>query len=84
MLTKRQVLDAANRGEGTLGKAADDEPVFVLRAQDALAADLVETWALRAGLIAPVTGAEGMGHKVGEAHQIAQSMREWSPQRNPT
>ncbi len=28
MLTKREVLDAANRGEGALGKADDDEPVF--------------------------------------------------------
>ena len=32
-------------GKGCLGKAADDEPVFILRAQDMLAADLVDKWA---------------------------------------
>lgn len=48
MITKKQVMEAAQRGEGPLGKAADDEPVFVLRAQDNLAADAVEQWAIRA------------------------------------
>jgi hypothetical protein len=45
MSTKREVLMMANRGEGCLGKAADDEPVFVLRAQDLLSVSLVYRWA---------------------------------------
>lgn len=43
-MTKRETLDAANKGEGCLGKAADDEPVFVLRGQDVLAANTLWTW----------------------------------------
>jgi hypothetical protein len=35
---------AAN-GRGCLGRAADDEPVFVLRGQDMLAPDLIDLWA---------------------------------------
>lgn len=43
-MTKIQVLEAAIRGEGCLGKAADDEPVFVLRAQDLLAYETLRHW----------------------------------------
>jgi hypothetical protein len=45
MATKREVLEAAARGEGCLGKAADDEPVFVLRAQDMFAGRTIQYWA---------------------------------------
>lgn len=45
MSTKREVLEMAARGEGCLGKAADDEPVFVLRAQDLLSGPTVYAWA---------------------------------------
>jgi len=48
MATKREVLLAAAKGEGCLGKAADDEPVFVLRAQDILAPMAIRDWAYRA------------------------------------
>ena len=44
--TKMDVLQAVAEGRGALGKAAMDEPVFVLRAQDIHAADLVEKWAI--------------------------------------
>ena len=44
MLTKKEVLEEAARGEGCLGKAADDEVVFVLRAKDKLAPLLVRHW----------------------------------------
>src|ERR1700730_449746 len=37
--------ELAAKGEGCLGKAADDEPVFILRAQDIFAPDLVREWA---------------------------------------
>ena len=43
-LTKRNELDAANRGDGPLGRAGDDEPVFIVRAHDALAVEVVGCW----------------------------------------
>lgn len=69
--------ELAAQGKGCLGKAADGEPIFILRGQDALAADLVERWAVEA---------QGVGcpwNKVLEAKRLAQAMREWSPQKNP-
>jgi hypothetical protein len=71
MATKREELDAANRGEGCLGKAADDEPVFIIRAQDMLSADQVRYWAHRA---------EALGcnpAKVLEARELANKMDAW-------
>lgn len=83
MFTKKEVLEAALRGEGCLGKAADDEPVFVLRAQDALAADLVDKWAIYTTVAMPSVGAEASGHKVTEAKQIAEAMRSWPVRKHP-
>ena len=77
MLTKREVLDAANRGEGALGKAADDEPVFVLRAQDIHAPDLVEKWAIWC------RAHQAPNDKLREAHGIADAMRAWPGRRQP-
>lgn len=52
-------------------KAADDEPVFVLRAQDMLAPEIVREWAYRA-LVAgtPI-------EKVQEARKCADEMENW-------
>lgn len=77
MATAKEERAKAAAGEGCLGKAADNEPVFILRAQDRLAPDLVETWALRA---------QGFGcpkEKVEEARKLAQAMREWPGRKNP-
>lgn len=54
-----------------LNHAADDEPIFVLRAKDPLAAKLVEEWAARAIL--------GGLHedKVHAAYRFAQTMKAW-------
>lgn len=55
-----------------LNKAANDEPVFVLRAKDPHAASAVEYWAKQAeasGLHAPA--------KCAEARQLASEMRDW-------
>ena len=69
--------ERAVRGEGCLGKAADDEPVFILRAQDSLAADLVEKWAIHARSL-------GCGNdKVQEAFALAEEMRRWPVRKNP-
>jgi hypothetical protein len=48
LVTKKEVLEAALRGEGPLGKADDDEPVYVLVADDQFAPALIELWADRA------------------------------------
>ena len=45
MATKAEVLEALRNGRGCLGRAALDEPVFILRAQDKLAPRLVVRWA---------------------------------------
>ena len=67
----------AAAGEGCLGKAHEHEPVFVLRAQDALAADLVELWAIRA------RAASCPNDKVQEAMNLSEEMRRWPIRKNP-
>lgn len=47
-MTKREVLEAAARGEGCLGRCRDDEPVFILVGRDLLAAATVRDWVTRA------------------------------------
>jgi len=77
MGTKAEELANANCGVGCLGKAAPDEPVFILRAQDVLAARLVEEWAVLAdNLGCPQS-------KVNEAFELAHRMREWPNRKNP-
>lgn len=44
MITKKEVLEAAARGEGCLGRAKDDEPVFVLVGDDILAVGTIQYW----------------------------------------
>lgn len=66
MGTKAQELES-----GCFAKAADDEPLFVLRAQDAIAPHIVRTWA---------QGARAAGvneAKVVEAEQLAARMEQW-------
>lgn len=55
-----------------LDNAADDEPIFVLRAQDALAQLVVDYWADQAERLncSPA--------KVQEARQVASDMRVWA------
>ena len=77
MATAKEEYEKAMRGEGCLGKAADDEPVFVLRAQDKLAPGLIELWA---------EGAEGhrcAPEKVAEARALAARMRAWPNRKYP-
>lgn len=69
-------------GQGCLGKAADDEPVFVLRAKDKFAPQVVEFWAtLVSGAVANIVpGTERSNEtraKVKEAKALAHQMRAW-------
>ena len=78
-ITAKQVLDEAMRGEGALGKAAAlDEPVFVLRAQDMHAADLVEKWCIWVSV-----GDEIDNNKLQEARMIVDQMRQWERRKRP-
>ena len=63
---------------GCIAKAADDEPVFVLRAQDMLAPDIVREWAHQAGLFL------GNNHpKVQESLKLADLMEQWPTRKYP-
>lgn len=77
-MTKKEVLEAALRGEGPLGRAGDDEPVFVLRGQDRFAPEIVDEWADRAEY------AEGCpDEKVDAARDVADAMRSWPRRKYP-
>ncbi len=77
MTTAKEERERAARGEGCLGKAADDEPVFILRGQDRLAATLVDTWA-------NLAGEHGCGIvKVVDARKTAIAMRCWTHRKFP-
>lgn len=47
MFTKAHEISRFNNGEGCLYKAGDDEPIFILRAQDKHMAFILRTWANR-------------------------------------
>jgi hypothetical protein len=58
-------------GVPTLEKVGEDEPVFVLRAQDMLGPEIVREWAYRAAV-------EGSPReKIEEARRIADQMEDW-------
>jgi hypothetical protein len=71
MATKAETLAAAARGAGCLGKAAADEPVFILRAHDRLAPLVVEIWADLA------KAHEAPPEKTAGAMALATEMRAW-------
>lgn len=54
-----------------LAKCADDEPIFVLRAQDKLAPSMVRTWAATAAVYKCDPA------KVQEAYELADKMDAW-------
>ena len=62
----------AFKGDDTcLANVADDEPIFVLRAQDALAPGIVFTWAT----LAQFNGVPAT--KCAEARRVADQMVQW-------
>jgi hypothetical protein len=72
MWTKKMAMDEAARGEGCLGKARDDEPVFIIVGDDITMSYVLEDWAYRV---------EGMNHgptkKSREARAYATEIRAW-------
>lgn len=74
MQTKKQVMEMAARGEGCLGKAADDEPVFVLRGQDITMPRVVAFWSM---LAKTECGASGGNSKTAEADNFVRELVDW-------
>ena len=69
--TKAEVLEALRCGCSPLGRAALDEPVFILRAQDILAPRVVVRWA-------HLAEQAGTGQaKVRAALEVAKQMADW-------
>jgi hypothetical protein len=77
MSTAKQEREAAARDEGPLGKAADDEPVFVLRAQDRFASSRVRDWAFLC------RGAGVSEVKIKEALELSYAMDRWPTKKIP-
>lgn len=75
MATAKIERELAAQGLGSLGKAADDEPVFILRAQDVFAPALIEAWANH--LIPHRANNPGTRQKITDARALAESMRAW-------
>ena len=58
--------------ESTWNRAAEDEPLFVIRAKDKLSASMVRQWAEAAAM----TGAHEP-EKIQEARELAEIMESW-------
>ena len=85
-ITAKELYEATMRGEGILAKHAKlnpEMPVFLLIAQDQLAAPIVEKWAINASVSIPSIGGGDAAHKVGEARQIAELMYRWPVHKAP-
>ena len=86
MITARELYDATMRGEGLLYKHARDNPdmpVFLLIAQDCLAAALVEKWTIQLASMLPTCDSKRMMDKLQEARMIAELMDKWPVRKVP-
>jgi hypothetical protein len=83
-VTAKELREATLRGEGPLAKAHDDEPVFLLRGQDNLAAELVGKWATLASVMVPSIDENSVkAKKVAEARAISDAMHAWPHKKDP-
>lgn len=74
LVTAKDIIQAAQGGDGPLGKAAADEPVFVLRARDMFAPGLVRIWSQ---LVTMQTPGRLGSDKTEAARTIAVQMEAW-------
>lgn len=65
-------MSTKRAGDPGYDKIGLDEPMFTLRAQDSIAPEVVELWALTLSMRGPSDSP-----KVAEARRCAQAMREW-------
>lgn len=75
MATKGEILAAYANGEGTLARIGDDEPIFILRAQDRYAAKAVARWAEQQTAVSYPGSASR--EKALQARGIAAEMEAW-------
>ena len=75
---KKDELKLLKKGEGCLGKAADDEPVFILRGQDLCAPHAIRTWVSMARTLGTATP-----DKLAEAEKCAKMMEAWPTRKVP-
>lgn len=64
-------MSTKKEGVPCYDKAAEDEPLFVVRAQQRFAPEYVELWANQAEVMGAST------EKVASARQVAEDMRAW-------
>jgi len=77
---------ATRLNDPCLAKCADDEPIFVLRAQDVTAADAVDLWVdhvIQAYDARGIPIPSGLHVKLGEATAQAERMRDWPTRKLP-
>lgn len=70
MATKRLLLE---RADSTLGKARDDEPLFILRGTDPLVPEVIEDWCQRF----ESTLVQGRERKIAAARQVKREIEAW-------
>lgn len=70
--------DELEQQDSTFNKAAAEEPLFILRAQDMFAPSFVRIWAMAA------EAAKVSPAKVAEARAIADLMEKWPTRKIPT
>lgn len=84
MIKREELADP----ESCLNRSHDDEPLFVLRASDALAADTVRSWVAWSRLwkmhsIATIRGAERLADRMDEWRRRKHSFEEHRPASTP-
>jgi hypothetical protein len=78
-MTKKEMVE---NKDSCLNKAADNEPLFVLRAQDMLAPQFVNAWANSLEQYC-VQKNKPVPAKVADAYEIANQMRAWPNRKYP-
>ena len=78
MATKKTTLEQAVKGEGCLGRCADDEPVFVLCARDPIALPLIKRWVRRRAFH---NNGES-DQKIKDAEAVVREFRDWQKKHN--
>lgn len=77
MATKREVLAKFARQTGTLFRADEDEPIFVLRAQDKFFVPLVRLWIELVENDTPQPISSAVSDKLMDAVDVANQAIDW-------
>lgn len=77
-MNKSETMEAAERGEGCLGRSQGQEPVFVLVARDVCATAAVKAWIHAALEYLPPNHP-----KIVDAHATLKAMETWPHHKTP-